>query len=209
MRQHLPSYLSASAPTPLAPGLLGSSQDQILNGSSLRASQSRLGKAGRLARSQLLNKYMPRLYGKCLYHFVQAELLLPDHFPCEYLQSEGNYAAFRRSFVFAKYEYCFCCGVPQDQRHNGECPAFHANLAFGKCGYNHILFKTAFCVWQNLSLRTQMIQDLDIEVSITHEEDFSKWAQEIKATDGKYHNCAEAFLWFCGRLERRCSSFFL
>ena len=54
-----------------------------------------------------------------------------------------------------------------------------------------------------------MIRDLDIVVSISNQQDFEKWAQEIKAAEGRYHNCSEAFLWFCERLERCCPSFFL
>ncbi|KAF8546514.1 hypothetical protein OG21DRAFT_1527781, partial [Imleria badia] len=99
-----------------------------LGGSLVRASQSRLGKAAHLERTQKLNTYMPRLRGMCIFHFVQGEVLVPDHFPsCQYMQeqSQGNYGAFRRSFNFTtKFEYCYCCGAPQDQQNNGECPAF-------------------------------------------------------------------------------------
>ena len=168
-----------------------------------------------MKRTQELNKYMPRLQGKCIFHFVLKEELVPDHFPlCQYVQDrslvQGDYKAFRRSFNFTtKFEYCYCCGAPQDQQNNGECPEFHVNLVFGKCGYNHVLFRTAFCIWQSPPLRKEMIGNLDVKVSISSQEDFSNWAQETKAADGQYHNCSEAFLWFCKRLERRCPLFFV
>lgn len=179
----------------------------------LRASHSRLQKAARLERTQKLNKFMPSLLGKCIFHFVLSEELVADHFPsCPYMEgeSEPSYRAFRRSFNFpVKFEYCYGCGVPQDQQNNGQCPAFHANLVFGKCGYNHVLFRTVFCIWQSPNLRAKMIQDLDIPVSISSQEDFEKWAAEIETGKGRYHNCSEAFLWFCERLERRCPGFFM
>ena len=202
----MPRYPTDSAPAPLTPAQPAPSPLRSLSGSLARASQSRQGKAARLERTQKLNKYMPRLRGICIFHFVHGEALVPDHFPsCEYMreQSRGNYGDFRRSFNFTRFECCYCCGAPQDQQNNGECPAFHANLVFGKCGYNHILFRTAFCIWQSLTLRKEMIRDLDITVSISSQEDFSEWAQETRAAEGRYHNCCEAFLWFCARLERR------
>ena len=167
-----------------------------------------------MERTQRLNKYMPRLQSKCIFHFVREGVLVPDHFPyCPYMQDEslvpGDYNAFRRSFHFTKFEYCYCCGAPQDQQKNGECPEFHVNLTFGKCGYDHILFRTGFCIWQIPNLRMEMIRDLNITVSISSQEEFTEWAQEIKAVEGKYHNCSEAFLWFCRRLERHCPSFFV
>lgn len=214
MCQNLSRSVSDFATIPLTPAQPTSSPLHSLGGSLLRASQSRLGKAARLERTQWLNKYMPTLQNKCMFHFVRKEELVPDHFPlCECLEDQslvqGDYQAFRRSFVFTKFEYCYCCGTPQDQQKNGECPEFHANLAFGKCGYNHVLFRTAFCIWQSPNLRMEMILDLNITVSIFSQEDFTVWAQEIKATEGKYHNCSESFLWFCRRLERRRPSFFV
>lgn len=190
------------------------SDSAILDGSLLRASESQLGKAARLERTQRLNRYMPTLQNKCIAHFVQKEALVPDHFPrCQYQQAQslvqGDYRAFRKSFTFTKFEYCYSCGAPQDQQRNGECPEFHADLTFGKCGYDHILFRTAFCIWQNPKLRMKMAQDLNITVSISSEEDFTMWAREINAAEGRYHNCSESFLWFCMRLERRRPSFFV
>ena len=133
-----------------------------------------------MERTRRLNKYIPRLRSKCIFHFVRKGVLVPDHFPlCEYMQDpslvQGDYKAFRRSFHFAKFEYCYSCGVPQDPQNNGECPEFHVNLTLGKCGYNHILFRTAFCIWQSPKLRTQMIRDLNIPVSISSQEDFTEW----------------------------------
>lgn len=166
-----------------------------------------------MQRTQELNKCMPRLKGNCMFHFVGEERLVADHFPsCEYMNQsfEKGYNDFRQSFRFpAKFEYCYSCGTPQDNQKNGECPKFHVNLAFGKCGYNHILFRTAFCIWQSPKLRGEMVRDLKIAGSISSQEDFAKWAQEIEAADGKYHNCSEAFLWFCRRLEKRRPSFFM
>lgn len=207
-------YPSDSTTMPSTPAQPAPSPLHSLGGSLLRASQSRLAKAARLERTQWLNKYMPTLQSKCIFHFVRKEELVPDHFPlCPCLQDQslvqGDYKAFRWSFNFTKFEYCYSCGAPQDQQRNGECPEFHANLTFGRCGYNHILFRTAFCIWQSPNLRMEMVRDLNITVSISSEEDFTTWATEIQAAEGKYHNCSESFLWFCGWLERRRPSFFL
>ena len=213
--ENLPNHLSDSRAAPLTPTKPPLSPSFRLGSSLQRASLSRQGKASRLRRTKLLNKYMPILRDKCLSHFVLGEELVPDHFPsCQYLPSQsvaqGNYMAFRQSFNFStKFEYCYSCGAPQDQQNNGECPEFHIHLRFGKCGYNHVLFRTAFCIWQSPNLRAEMIRDLAITVPLTSQEDFVEWAKEIKATEGKYHNCSEAFLWFCGQLERRRPSFFM
>ncbi|KAG9311003.1 hypothetical protein JVU11DRAFT_8891 [Chiua virens] len=76
---------------------------------------------------------------------------------------EKNYSAFRQSFNFpTKFEYCYSCGTPQNFKNNGECPKFHTNLAFGKCGYNHIMFQG------------EMVWDLKIAVSISNLEDFAE-----------------------------------
>ena len=87
-----------------------------LSGSSLRASQSKNAKVARLECTQKLNEFMPRLQGKCVFHFVEKEQLIPNHFPsCHYMKDSGDYLAFRKSFKFpGGFEYCYSCGVPQD-----------------------------------------------------------------------------------------------
>ena len=186
-----------------------------LEGSLLRASQSRQGNAAHLGHTQMLNKYMPRLQGKCLFHFVLGKELVPDHYPsCQYMReqssAQGDYKAFRRLFNFStEFEYCYSCGALQNQEKNRECLVFHVSLMFGKYDYNHILFRTVFCIWQNPNLRNEMVCDLGITVSLTSQQDFAQWANEVKAMEGKYHNCSEAFLWFCEQLERHCPSFFM
>ncbi|KAG6373600.1 hypothetical protein JVT61DRAFT_6251 [Boletus reticuloceps] len=88
-------------------------------------------------------------------------------------------------------------------------PGIPRPLQVWKCGYNHVLFRTVFCIWQSPNLWAEMIRDLGITVPITSQEDFVEWAKEIKVIGSKYHNCSEAFLWFCGWSERCCPSFFM
>jgi len=142
---------------------------------------------------------MPILHNKCLLYFILGEKPVPDHFPSwQYLLDQSlvqrDYMAFRRSFNFStKFEYCDSCGALQDQQKNGECPEVHANLKFGKCGYDHVLFRTAFCIWQSPNLQAE-ICDLNITIPLTNQEYFGEWAKKIKLTEGKYYNCSKVFL---------------
>lgn len=145
--------------------------------------------------------------------------LVPDDFPnCE-LEHElsrsgprANYSEFRRSFKFGKFTYCYRCGVPQDRNRNGEAPMCHASYNFAQkkpCEFEHLVFRAAFCIWQKKELRCEMVAELGVASPIGTQGGFTQWAIAEEREDGKYHNCLEAFLWFCGRIERWNRKYFM
>lgn len=158
---------------------------------------------------------MPALKGMCPYHFVVQGSLVEDHFPrCPHmspLAGIGDYSAFKASFQFEKFCYCYSCGMPQDRNRNGEGPRCLVGHAFSKkkgCEFEHFIFRVAFCIWQLPNLRMQMIAGLGARGSMDTQEGFTKWAVTEEEDEGKYHNCLEAFLWFCQRKEMEDPRFF-
>lgn len=148
---------SGSAVAPSTPTEPSSSPSLVWGNFLFKASQSQLGKAAHLDHTQLLNKYMPRLLGKCLFHFILEEKLVPNHFPsCQYILEQSSkqedYNTFRQLFQFTKFEYCSFCEAPQNQQRDREFLEFYVSLTFGKYGYNHVLFRMVFCIWQTIAL---------------------------------------------------------
>jgi superfamily II DNA helicase RecQ len=165
----------------------------------------------RLRRTGLLNRYMQVLRGKCPLHFGwQDTLVLEDQHACYVDQEVGieNYSEFKHSFKFPPFTYCFRCGLPQDQKRNGEQPECHAGVSFGRnssCPFDSFIFKTVFCIWQRDTHRELMKRQLGAPDS---------WAAFViwvgaEPGNGQYNNLLEAFLWFCGDLERSKPNFFL
>ncbi|KAF8425818.1 hypothetical protein L210DRAFT_934942 [Boletus edulis BED1] len=166
----------------------------------------------RLASTKDLDKYMPALKGKCPYHFVLEGKLLNDDFP--YCPQEpkraGDYRDFKLSFVFEKYAYCYSCGMPQDRNRNGEGPMCHLSHDFRRpCPFGQFIFRTTFCLWQVQTLRAELISRLSIQRPLQTQEEFTEWAVDELADQGKYHNCLEAFLWFCRRREQENPRLFM
>jgi len=54
-----------------------------------------------------------------------------------------------------------------------------------------------------------MIRDIAPGRTLLTVEEFLAWAVEEDADDGKYNNCLEAFLWFCGEVEKLKPEFFI
>lgn len=161
---------------------------------------------------------MPSLQGKCPYHFVLEGKLEVDHFPGCQLEAElsssfpGDFHAFKKSFVFQKYTYCYTCGMPQDRKMNGEgprCHAVHNWMQRGPCNFGSFIFRATFCIWQSERLRQEMIKGLGVTEPIAQQEDFTQWAIRELYSEGKYHNCLETFLWFCRRKEHANPKYFL
>jgi len=177
-----------------------------------RAEKASSAKQARLDRTACLDRYMPCLKGKCAYHFVMAGTLVEDHFPdCEIergFSQHGwrDYNKFRSSFRFQKYTYCYSCGMPQDRNHNGEGPGCHGDRAFkkgGKCDFEHVIFKVAFCIWLDRSLMERMVAELGVREPVDTLEGFIQWANTENEREGKYCNFLEAFLWLCGGWEKK------
>ncbi|KAH0825757.1 hypothetical protein J3R83DRAFT_5541 [Lanmaoa asiatica] len=156
---------------------------------------------------------MPVLKGKCPYHFVLEGKLIDDDFPrCPREPVEaGDYREFKRSFVFERFAYCYSCGLPQDRNRNGEGPMCHIDHNFqrrGSCAFGQFIFRATFCLWQVPMLRAELIRGLHIQHRLDTQEQFTEWAVDELAGQGQYHNCLEAFLWFCRRREREDPKFF-
>jgi hypothetical protein len=163
-----------------------------------------------------LDKFMPALKGMCPYHFVAEGKLVPDHHAtCECknaLLGAGDYHTFKMAFNFEKYAYCFTCGMPQDKKKNGEGPSCHGVGTFAKgkaCMFGPFIFRATFCLWQLPEWRSKMAACLGLGNTIATQQQFIEWAVAEKDDEGKYHNCLEAFLWFCRRMEAKVPSFFL
>lgn len=183
-----------------------------------RSEDSSNATRARLNRTAELDRYMPLLQGKCPYHFVLEGELEVDHFPgCELeaelsSSSSGDFQAFKGSFLFKKFTYCFTCGMPQDKKMNGEGPRCHAahNWAERKpCKFGSFIFRATFCIWQSEDLRQEMIKGLGVTEPIAEQEEFTEWAKRDLPSEGKYHNCLEVFLWFCRRKEHVNPKYFL
>lgn len=99
-----------------------------------------------------LNDYFEALKGYCPVHFAAGDILKPcTSYECDKLSPQAewaNYTAFRRSFNFDNYTYCFSCGAPNDQESENyfvmDC---HPMPYRGRCPWNHFLFKTIFILW--------------------------------------------------------------
>lgn len=174
-----------------------------------RAERVRSAKQARLDHIVCLDRYTACLKGKCAYHFVMAGTLIKDNFPdCEFehRSSQGDYSKFKKSFSFQKYTYCYSCSMLRDKNHNNEGPRCHADHTFkkwGKCSFKHVIFKVAFCIWWNESLRKWMVVDLGVRELIVTLEGFIQWANTEDKQEGKYYNYLKAFLWFCGNWEKK------
>ena len=180
---------------------------------SSRVQRMRTAREGRLASTKELDKYMPALKGKCPYHFVLESKLIDDDFPCcpQEPKKIGDYRDFKRSFTFERFTYCYSCGLPQDRNRNGEGPICHMDHDFqkpGPCPFGQFIFRTTFCLWQVPALREELVRDFGIQHPLETQEEFTEWAVDEQADQGRYHNCLEAFLWFCRRREQENPQFF-
>lgn len=179
-----------------------------------RAKLARATQGSRLARTQLLDKYMPALKGRCPFHFAVEGRLVDDEWPyCPHMVAfSRGFDAFKRTFHFEKFAYCYVCGMPQDRDRNGEGPGCHAGHTFEKkkaCVFGSFIFRVSYCLWQLPALRSEMVASIGIGQPITTQQEFTDWAVIEDDDEGKYHNCLEAFLWFCQRKAAEDPGFFL
>ena len=186
------------------------------SGPERRAKRALATLGSRLARTQELDKFMPALKGMCPYHFVAEGKLVGDHFPrCEHmnaLPSAGDYHSFKMAFKFRKHSYCYVCGMPQDKKRNGEGPSCHVGHDFKKkkaCEFGSFIFRVTFYLWQLPEWRSKMAACLGLGKMVSTQQQFTEWAVTEEDDEGKYHNCLEAFLWFCRRKQGEDPSFFL
>lgn len=169
----------------------------------------------RLEKTRQLDKFMPALKGRCPYHFATKETLVDAHAGrcpvMPYLSGAEQYMEFRKSFEFEAYGYCYSCGIPQDRARNGEGPECHSAHKFSAkkaCPFSSFIFKVTFCIWENNQLRQEMRRGLYVRNKLSTLGEFIEWAKEEEEELGKYHNCLEAFLWFCRRIDEADGSKF-
>ncbi|KAG2340022.1 P-loop containing nucleoside triphosphate hydrolase protein [Suillus weaverae] len=181
-----------------------------------RADQVNQALLSRLARTSRLDKYMRVLKDHCPFHFGRRGKLVleADDVNCPDIKavSMDEYYAFKRMFSFAPYSYCFQCCLPQSKNFNGEQPACHAGFVYRKgttCPFAGFIFKAVYSMWTQEKFRKLMIRDVCEGATLSTLDELIAWAVEERAEEGKYINCLEAFLWFCGNMERANPNFFL
>jgi hypothetical protein len=168
----------------------------------------------RLARSSRLDKFMRATRDKCPAHFGNVAELVPDTF--HGCTVEGSipvhlYAAFKMSFSFERYSYCFQCCLPQSRHGNGEEPACHSGFSYRKgqtCPFAGFIFKSVFSMWHNQAFRRLMVEEFGGGASLETYDQFLTWIVCDSADEGKYNNLVEVFLWFCTEVEKAKPKFF-
>ncbi|KAG1783461.1 P-loop containing nucleoside triphosphate hydrolase protein [Suillus placidus] len=180
-----------------------------------RANRANDAAMSRLARTAKLNKYMVVLKGHCPFHFGRSARLVleADDIDCPDAKavSMEEYLVFKRMFDFAPYTYCFQCCLPQSKNFNGEQPACHVGLAYKKgtaCPFAGFIFKAVYSMWKEEKFRKLLVRDMGEGAKLSTLDELIAWAVQEHAERGRYNNCVEAFLWFCGNIERAKPQFF-
>lgn len=170
----------------------------------------------RLAKTSRLNKYMKVLKDHCPFHFGRgAELILvANDSSCVHRNAlpMEEYQAFKRMFTFPPFSYCFQCCLPQSKNFNGEQPACHAGFVYKKgssCPFAGFIFKAVFSMWKQEKFRKLLVRDIGGGATLSTLDELIDWAVQEHAEEGKYNNCLEAFLWFCGEIEKVKPHFFM
>jgi hypothetical protein len=170
----------------------------------------------RLAKTSRLDKYMEVLKGHCPFDFGRrAKLVLEaNDIDCAEMKAMPmeEYYAFKRMFTFAPFSYCFQCCLPQSKNFNGEQPACHAGFVYRKgstCPFAGFIFKAVFSMWKQDKFKELLIRDVAVGETLSTLDQFIAWAVQEHAEQGKYNNCLEAFLWFCGEIEKSKPRFFM
>ncbi|KAG2062440.1 hypothetical protein BDR04DRAFT_1165246 [Suillus decipiens] len=152
---------------------------------------------------------MQVLKDHCPYHFGRSAKLVLEasHSNCPDMNAVcmNEYYLFKGSFSFAPFTYCFQCCLPQSRNRNGEQPACHAEHVYRKgsqCPFSGFIFKAVYCMWKQEKFRNLLIQDVAGGATLSTLDEFTAWAVQEHEAEGKYNNCLEAFLWFCGELEK-------
>ncbi|KAG1835871.1 hypothetical protein F4604DRAFT_1944010 [Suillus subluteus] len=181
-----------------------------------RAGRVNQASLSRLARTSRLNKYMQVLKDHCPFHFGRrGQLVLEANdsdCPDVKAVSMEEYYAFKNAFSFSRFTYCFQCCLPQSKNFNAEQPACHAGFVYKKgatCPFAGFVFKAVYAMWRQEKFRKLLIRDIGGGATLSTLQELAAWAVKEDAEEGKYNNCLEAFLWFCGNVERANPNFFL
>jgi len=170
----------------------------------------------RLAWTSWLNKYMPVLKNHCPIHFGRlVQLVLQDGHNCMEVKAVqmDEYKIFKKSFKFDLYTYCFHCCLPQSKGFMDEEPACHTSFSYKKgqtCEFIGFIFKVVFSMWTEDKFRKLLIQQpICRGATLSTLDKFHAWAVQEHDSQGKYGNCLEAFLWFCGEIKKAKPHFFM
>lgn len=168
----------------------------------------------RQAKTSSLDRYMRRLQHCCPTHFGLTCALTAAHSQCPLSDDEvygDTYQAFRQSFHFEKYTYCFNCALPQSKNRNGEEPSCHSRVVYKKgvpCPFAGFIFRAVWCVWKS-GLAGDLAESVGVRGGWGSADGFISWANEEERHGGKYINLLELFIAFCKGLEASDPTVFL
>lgn len=169
--------------------------------------------ASRLARTSLLDKYMRKLQNRCPTHFGLNWTVDAMHGTCPLSNDEvyGNtFRAFKNSFHFESYTYCFHCALPQSKSRNNEEPSCHSVVVYTKgvpCPFAGFIFRSVWCMWKS-GAAGQLAENLGLSTGWDSAEAFISWAKKEERDKGKYINLLELFIVFCQALEASDATIF-
>lgn len=166
-------------------------------------------KQKRLNKSATLDHFMTTFGGKCPVCLVTGSHLVPAHALFDDCSSAAaiprqGWLAFKRNFVFEKYSYCYSCGMPQDRNFNGESPACHRTVPWGKgsfCPWSDFICLVLWSTWYSQDIRAEALQSFQLPEDLSFV-NFCDWVNAEDKQSGCYYNGLEVFLWFCERWEK-------
>ena len=115
---------------------------------------------------------------------------------CGAFDIPNTWFSFKKSIKMTKYKYCFRCGMPLGKTE----PACHTvveKTTGMSCPWDDYIFVVAHCLWHTPVTRLKIIAKFGLDPDID-DEDFEVWAGTEEQSRGKFHNCLELFLWYCG-----------
>lgn len=183
------------------------------------------GDEKRLETTKTLDVIMRLLGGKCPVCWVILGRLAEVHKPfigctahsgLQQMSFAYGWLEFKRVFRFADFHYCWHCGLPQEQRYNGEEPACHKKLKLfsrrnfsqsspaqnGKviCPYADFIALSIWCIYHVEELRTAASLHFSFPSTASLHK-FRTWVVEEEKTRGEYYKGLELFVWFYKRWE--------
>jgi hypothetical protein len=156
-----------------------------------------------LLKSAKLDTFMLILQDTCPACFATSGQLVKHipfrECPTEMIVPSAGWIAFKRSFRFVPYTYCFTCGLPQDRGAIKESPDCHRCVSWGKgviCPWADYVFIVIWCIWHTPRLRSKLLTENGLSADITYD-DFVEWAKEEDPLEGEYYKALEVFIRFC------------
>ncbi|KZP09083.1 hypothetical protein FIBSPDRAFT_900796 [Athelia psychrophila] len=153
----------------------------------------------------IVDDYLTALNSKCIIHFAAWDILQEcSVYYCHDTNPTTNWAdypAFKRSFTFEQFMYCFHCGTPNDTPCNNFFqPAAHINISPPACEWKHLVFKTIFVLWAHSDVfKMVFFESYSQGLSDITFKQFTKWVNEDEAgyLAPYYFNGLSLFIAFC------------